>query len=464
MTSVSLLLNMLGCSSPPEGVQAAVSVAENPDNPFSRVLTVSADAAASVQVAHDMGTTAPQAPGEVLVLGLSADATHTLTVLVDGQAAATVEVSTDPLPLGWEGCEVSGDWQPEEVVCTNGQDADGANYFCVDRAGQPVWSLSHPDGETMLAVRSLPDGGFAAVGDSKSMVALFDERGALTAEITPLDLEGRTRFEHGWIDMHELIAISEGQWAGAIAFLTATGDEVAEGFRIGGGIVVLDPVTLEVLWDWSAHGMLGDDVPLDPALDYSRFGLLGEQPDWLHVNALVHRIRDDGGEEFWVSMRSQDWIVAIDAQTDAIRWRLGRDGDWSGPDEAWFYQQHAPEVSVVDGELRLLVFDNGTRRPEGDGKRSRVVELALDEASRAVSVIGEVDGFFTAGHGDADLLPGRDRLQYVVGWSETPSVEEVRWPDGEALWRMDCPDSDELYRSTFFPSLYERGWWYDVQR
>ena len=457
-----VLQSVLGCT--PEAGGVSVSVAENPDNPFSRILTISADAATSVQVVHEMGTTPPQAPGEVLVLGLSADTTHALTVLADGQEAAAVTVTTPPLSPGWESCAASGDWRPEEVVCTNGRNADGATYFCADRAGEPVWSLSHPDGEIMLAVRSLPTGGFAAVGDTKSMVALFDARGALTAEITPLDLKGRTRFEHGWVDMHEVIAITEGQWGGAIAFLTATGDEVAQGFRIAGGIVVLDPVTLEVLWDWSAHGVLGDDAPLDPALDYSRFGLLGEQPDWLHVNALVHRVRDDGGEEFWISMRSQDWIVAVDAQTDAIRWRLGRDGDWSGPDEAWFYQQHAPELRVVDGELRLLVFDNGTQRPGDDVERSRVVELALDEASRSVSVIGEVDGFFTAGNGDADLLPGGDRLQYVIGWSETPSIEEVGWPDGEALWRMDCPDADELYRSTFFPSLYERGWWYDVQR
>ena len=222
-----VLLGILGCTPSPEAVSVAVSVAENPDNPFSRILTISADAAVSVQVAHEMGTTAPQPPGEVLVLGLAADTTHTLTVLADGQEAAAVTVTTAPLPTGWESCVASGAWHPEEVVCTNGRDAAGANYFCVDRAGEPVWSLSHPDGEIMLAVRSLPSGGFAAVGDTKSMVALFDARGALTAEVTPLDLKGRTRFEHGWVDMHEIIAITEGQWAGAIAFLTATGDEVA---------------------------------------------------------------------------------------------------------------------------------------------------------------------------------------------------------------------------------------------
>lgn len=442
-----------------------VTVTDNPHNLFSRILDVQVDSTAdvTVQIEHDMGTTQPHPPGEILVLGLAAGKTHALTVLVDGRAADTVEVSTPALDDDWQMCEAEGDFAPKEVVCTNGWHGEAANYMCVDRSGQPVWSLAHPDGEIMLAVRSLPSGGFAAVGDSKSMVAIFDERGALVNELTAQDLQDKTRFRHTWIDMHEIIAISEGAWAGAVAFLTASVDEYDDQDIVGNGIVVVDPDTLEVLWDWSAHGVHGDNQAIDPKMPYDRLGMLEEQHDWLHANALLHRVRPDGGEEMLVSLRSQDWIIAVDTETDEIRWRLGQGGDFAGDSDAWFFQQHAPELHVEGDKLRMFVFDNGNIRPSDEGF-SRVIELELDEQAMTATLISEVGGFFVEGHGDADLLPGKDRLQYVIGWEGTPYVEEVSWPGGEPLWRLDCPEVHELYRATYFPSLYERTWWYTIDR
>ena len=81
-----------------------------------------------------------------------------------------------------------------------------------------------------------------------------------------------------------------------------------------------------------------------------------------------------------------------------------------------------------------------------------------------VELVHEVGGFFSPFYGDADLLPGGDRLQYVVGLSAQPRVAEVSWPDGEPLWTMTCPDVQQLYRVNFFPSIYERDWWYDIDR
>ena len=111
----------------------------------------------------------------------------------------------------------------------------------------------------------------------------------------------------------------------------------------------------------------------------------------------------------------------------------------------------------------MLLFDNGTVRPDG-GYYSRVIELALDETAMTATLTGAVDGFYSAGHGDADLLPDGERLQYVVGWADVPYVEEVAWPGGGVTWRLDCPETVELYRATFFPSLYDRAWWYEVPR
>ena len=64
---------------------------------------------------------------------------------------------------------------------------------------------------------------------------------ALVNELTAQDLQDKTRFRHTWIDMHEIIAISEGAWAGAVAFLTASVDEYDDQDIVGNGIVVVDP-------------------------------------------------------------------------------------------------------------------------------------------------------------------------------------------------------------------------------
>jgi hypothetical protein len=465
------ILAMLACSTEPPALLAdvpvpvpvVVTVSVNPDNPFSRILDVSGPEGASIEVVHEMGTTPAQGPGEILVLGLAAGRTHSLDVMVDGELAETVEVVTDALSDGWPTCEAEGAFVEQEVVCTNGKIFTKPIYYCVDKAGTPVWSLRHPDDVTMLAVRSLPNGGYAAVGDTRSMIVIFDERGKLIAEYSHLWFPDRTRFDHHTIDMHDVIAITEGQWAGAIAFLTATTDIIDGEELLAPGIVVMDPETGEVLWDWLAHGTLGDGIPIDPSIDYQRRGLLGEDKDsFVHANALLHRVYPDGREAMWLSLRRQDWLMSINTETDLVNWRLGLGGDFDGTAHTWFYQQHAPEVRVHDGETRVLLFDNSAYRPNGGGQ-SRVIEIAIDEEAMTAEIRHEASGFFSFAMGDADLLHDGERLQYVVGWNTPTEIVEVSWPDGDELWHMTC-DTKRMYRVDSFPSLYDRTWWYEVER
>ena len=164
---VALLAGCIGEPEEPVVVglpEVTMTVEKNPHNPFSRILTVDTDADVMVEVRHAMGTTPPQPPGEVLVLGLTADTAHTLTVLVDGEEAAVLQVTTEPLPEGLRSCSAEGPLtqtpeNSQEVVCTNSLSPTGITWLCVDRTGEPVWSLQHPDGELMLAVQSLPGGG-----------------------------------------------------------------------------------------------------------------------------------------------------------------------------------------------------------------------------------------------------------------------------------------------------------------
>ena len=458
MRNTSIFLAALvGCA--PADLE--ITVSDNPDNPFSKIVSVETNADVSIRIESEMGVTPAQAPGEILVLGLAADSEHALTVLVDDQPAADVVVDTAPLEDDWQLCSVDGVGEPKEIVCTNGWIGDDGVYFCVDRDGEPIWSLQHPDGETLPVVSPLPEGGFAAVSGSKSILAIFDERGGLEAEYSMSWFSERTRYEHEFIDMHEVIPITEGQWDGAIAFLTKTTEKVDNAERQGGGVIVFDLDNQEVLWDWSVHGVMGDNKPIDPLLDYHRDGLYDEEPwDWDHVNALLHRMHDDGREEIWISMRDQDWLVSVDPDTDRVLWRLGREGDFGGSPDTWFYQQHGPELQIVDGEAHIFLFDNGTVRHDG-ARRSRVIELALDEEKMKVELVAELSGFYSRTGGDADLLPDGEHVQYVAGdppsTSDTlPYIAEVSWPEGEEMWRMSC-DTDQLYRAHYATSIYAQN-------
>ena len=504
---------LVACQEPLDPMEFTAEANEH--NPFSAVVVVWPERDVSVRVEagesgeYDLVTKTAEiaggAQGEILLLGLEADRTFDIRIVADADGAdwtsEPTSWSTEPLPSGFPEVETRSvvdpaTLDPREAICTNGRrhgidDPDGIPlYYCFDRDGSPIWSLEHPDEDNLLAVRALSDGGFAAVADSSSLLALFDERCERTAEYSPLWFEGRTRFLHVWIDMHDVIELREGPWQGALAFLTGTGDTVADDFMHGYGLIVFDPRTEEVLWDWTSHGELGDGVPIDPKLDYERWSPLeDDQGDWLHANSLVHGLDPDGGQFLWMSLRHQDWIIKIDVETDEVVWRLGAEGDFELVDdldadaqqvlspELWMYHQHSPEIESQEGNrTRFLVFDNGNVRQGADGEwdleadlYSRIVGFELDEAQMQAaptftfgsSDTDDPDHFFTAGRGDVDLLPAGDRLQYVVGWIDTPYIAEVTYPGGEAVWWASMPDGNELYRVNYFPSLYETTWWYD---
>lgn len=509
-----LVLLLAGCEASLSLPPGTVTVDPNPYNPFSALVTVSHDEDVTIHaVAGEEGAGGLQTPSvqlaagdatELLLLGLEADRRFEIrAVATSGQRIwiSDPEVFvTDPLPDGFPEVETSvapGESpDPVEVLCTNGHrhasefDKQWGTYFCFDRDGSPVWSLEHEDGHALLSVRATSDGGFAAVDDSDSLLALYDRRCAPTREYVPLWFEGRTRFQHTWIDMHEVIELTEGPWAGALAFLTGVGDTLPDGrFLLGYGLIVFDPAAEEVRWDWMSHGVLGDGEPIDPALDYDRVSpFLDEAADWLHGNALVHGLDADGGQFFWMSLRHQDWLIKIDVETDEVVWRLGAEGDFELVDDLdaadpeplspalWMSHQHSPEIVSRDGaRYELVLFDNGNLRRDDAGAwdwdaepYSRVAGFALDEATLRATptfALGASDPadpgfFFSQIRGDADLLPGGDRLLYLAGNELSSFVAEVTYPGGEERWRAELPGQGYSYRVAWFPSLYDTTWAY----
>ena len=493
-------------------LHGTVEMALNPNNRFAALVTVEMDGDADVIVEYGTGggfelTTPSRAveagtASEMVVLGLRADTEYELRVTAsDGSSSwtgAATLLTTEPLPEGWPTCQISFGVDPtefddREIICTDGLLADGTPiYQCFDRNGVPLWELRHPDGETIRHVEPLSDGDFLAVGFSDSFLAIFDAAGRMTAEYTGLWFQGKTRFEHQWINQHDAIEITEGPWTGAVALLTNAIDDVNGEPMAGGGVIVLDRHTGEVLWDWSVHGEMGDDVPIDPALGYERYGLYQESgTQWLHANALLHGVDDQGQQFLWISLRAQDWIIKLDVATDAIVWRLGYGGDFELVDDLeaadpaplepnqWMFQQHAPEWQSRDGSRsRFVVFDNGNVRPDplpdGGETYSRVVAYEIDEVSQRAAITfelgdpdpGSADHFASNAYGDADMLPGGEALLMDVGLIDPNGayIAEIGYPGGEERWRYDCPQGPTLYQANYHPDLYEMTWKYEAQR
>lgn len=492
---------LMGCHDPSlvdpsddvEPLILSLSTMDNPYNPLSVLATVTASQDAVVTITASDGrlhhTTAPvsvrsEEPTEILVLGLRADRSWSLVAAGGGAESEAAAVSIGALPAGYPICTVAVDDGTEpssdEVVCTNGRTADGDLYYCMDRTGEIVWAL--PSAEGVYAFRVLSDGTLAILSSLSSRISFFTPAGEPIIFYTPSWFEGKTRFHHEWIDLHEVIEIMEGPWAGAVAILTASYEQPegeAPSTRAP-GIIVFDRETGAVLWDWLILGeSLTDGLAIDDTFDLSRGGLYSPQANIAHGNALLHRV-EEGRDIFWMSLRHQDWIIKIDAETDAIRWRLGREGDFALvddldaaepqllSDDAWMYQQHAPEWTLQEGDRTTLVlFDNGLRRPSTpEDPYSRVLGFVIDESAMTAAptfTYGSTDPtssdhFFSEGVGDADLTPDGDRLHFVKGYGPEPFLAAVQYPDGALSWKLVCSDQDDLYRLSVFPSLYEMTW------
>ncbi len=484
---------------------ATVAILTN--NPNGALVTVTLDRDADVWVEYGQAlpsasvtptrTVVAGTPTTLLVLGLKSGLSYELRVHAESADAAPWESEALPLDVpalqsGFQRCNATtyaDRHDPDEVYCTNGTHAGGYTYFCVDHLGDVVYQIASAPAELTYSTQPLSTGGWASVSTSNSVLLMFDEQSELIGQFTPGYFAGRTTYEHQYIDNHEVIEIAEGEWAGALAFITSSWEYSPYGWVYVQGIIVFDPSAREVLWDWSMAGDLNDGVPNDPLLDYNRTAYGGYNQDFGHGNSLVHRLDPDGREVFWMSLRSQDWVVKIDVAEAHIVWRFGLGGDFalvedmtagapvSRPAQDWFFGQHAIELRSSSGsETQFTLFDNGYYREDDSGAYtsaySRIVEYRLDEdtlLAEQVFSYGPADPYdseylYAWGMGDAEVLPDEARVAWSSGYGVGygyggPFLREVSYPDGELLWSLDCFDyGSGFYRFNWFPSLYELDW------
>lgn len=179
----------------------------------------------------------------------------------------------------------------------------------------------------------------------------------------------------------------------------------------GDGILVIDSLG-RVIKTWSAWDIW--DIEKDPYIAEYRY-------DRFHLNGLCF----DRDGHYLLSAPIEDQIWKVDAGTGALRWRLGRGGDFAMDTAAFFSFQHAPYV-LDNGDLML--FDNGLHT-----ERSRAKAFRLDEEARTARTVINAPlpaDRYTSRMGNAMLLPNGNLLQCS---SKTGSVM-VTDQTGRILW------------------------------
>lgn len=237
---------------------------------------------------------------------------------------------------------------------------------------------------------------------------------------------------------------------------------------LGDAIIDLDQNRVPV-WVWDSFDHL--DVNRHPM----------DLPDWTHSNALAYS-PDDGN--LILSIRHQHWVIKIDyadgAGTGAIKWRLGREGDFAltnGEVADWFYAQHFSNFVSPNsaGVFRLELFDNGDNRVlDASGNicgatgqaacHSRVPIFQLDESAMTATIVWHKDlsPVYSPWGGSAQLLSSGNAVFGLSAPSDNPTggryMEVTTDPDPQTVLQLDV-DGQNMYRGVHVPSLYPGVQW-----
>jgi len=225
-------------------------------------------------------------------------------------------------------------------------------------------------------------------------------------------------------------------------------------------LVELDPDG-NIVWTWDAFDHL-DPLRLrsepDEGLAYVDPDTGETGYDWTHGNGIIH---STDGDLVILSMRHQDWVIAIDHQTGEIVWHLGPEGDFELLAGTWFFHQHSPQLEP-DGSL--FVYDNAVGNPTipDNQVESRAVRYALDFDAMTATQIWDSnsgDPVVSAVAGDADITPTGnvvvlhsalqpDPSTFDVGQNYSQIIEYGSEPNPSPIWSLTTKLGSFVYRAT----------------
>jgi arylsulfate sulfotransferase len=201
----------------------------------------------------------------------------------------------------------------------------------------------------------------------------------------------------------------------------------------GDGIIRLKPDGT-VDWKWSILDAGDSNIPKD-------LKLRGREPIG-HANAIA--ISEDGN--YLVSMRDFSQIWKINAQTGAVMWKLGKDGDFTMPEESYFLRQHSIHINPTGD---LMMFDNGEKK---ERPLSRIVSFKLDEEKMQAipNVIIQLPKDLSSPKMCSAYSIEDDKF-LVCTSRDNVSIAVVN-KQGETLWRINADESS--YRAYYIQNPF----------
>jgi hypothetical protein len=460
----------------------------HPNQPMVVDVLVELDRAGSVELSHDddpgvrLASLAIDDDGRqhhLRVRGLAPATEHALTLVLrdadDESTSAThpLEFTTEPQQPGF---------RPSfEVEITDAEALDPA-YRMFDYAYLPLTDpvgifVIDPQGVTRWYYNGGPPGflGVTAVWAGVEMLADGSILATRDGAIVIVDELGEQRLYFSAVDYQLPVFHHEAEMLGNGNVLSLSNSfeyhdysslGLAENQLVAGDLLVEFDPDGEIVWTWDAFDHLdplrlrsgpGESLPYYDR-ESGEYGF-----DWTHGNGMVHMIDDD---LILLSMRHQDWIIAIDHQTGEVVWRLGEEGDFELLAGTWFYHQHSPQWQP-DGSV--LLYDNAVGNPEipANEAMSRAVRYTLDfDAMTATQVWDSLHGepYVSPVAGDADRTPIGNVLMLDSALQPDPEVYDlgknysrlVELPsEGEAspIWSLTTNIGSYVYRATAIDRL-----------
>lgn len=420
-------------TSTPPGFSAPVHITASPHNSLSFRLAWETEepAAAVVEYGQDglftwrITLDDPAPAHEAILWGLRAERDVVVRVLAtfeDGNIAEseTLTVRTGALPESVPVAEVGAldraqmapGWTLLNV--SNRHRGWPSTAVLYDEEGQPVWyaingTAADTRGDTDP---TLTPWGTILMGGSGTDIAPVEV--AFDGEVLWHGPPQDPPFQH-----HHLEALSDGTYV----MLRHIRDPEWPGLTLD-QVVQIDAAH-DVVWRWNPF----DHLSLPE----------GASGDFLHLNSLTMDV-----DAVYVNARNISTLFKLDRATGEVIWRLGANRDFTLADGTWFRHQHDPELQA-DGTW--LIYDN-----QGLGQRTRVVQMALDEATMTAEIVWEFPGdapvdawyrevWHSAIWGDADRLSNGNVLVAAGARHKQSRVFEVT-PDREVVWELILPTWD----------------------
>lgn len=387
------------------------------------------------------------------VRGLAPETKHGLTAAA-GTLSLPVTFTTEAsLPGFIAGFEVTGESIGERPYrmfdLTPFPVSSSSSVFVVDPTGTTRWHIGYESKDPLPgrldAVTASAEGTVHFAMQNRFVE--IDEMGTIITDISDEDL--------GVLGMHhEALVLPTGN----IVVLAYSFQEVdypgAPNTLVAGDVVVEFTPEGDVVWSWDTFDHLDPQRVLEPIDGWTISHPQTEELayDWTHGNGVIYREETD---QFLLSLRHQDWLVAINRGSSDVDWILGPGGDFSLTEGSWFAHQHSPQWQP-DGSL--LLYDNAVEAPSGvtTDALARAVRYELDLDAFTAAQVWELDEQDVSSPfaGDANLLP--ESGHYVVLDSTVlteegfqPRLREVD-PTGSPMvqWTMDLPSPYLAYRTS----------------